>query len=194
MEKIPIIILAAGQSKRLGFSKQLVQYQGDTLLNNSINLAKKITKNITVVLGANFKEIHKTILEPHKINILFNQNWETGMASSIKLAIEFHKNEEKIIIMLCDQYLLNVDILNNILKKEKQSSKPIIACEYAGHLGVPMLFNQLIFSDLLMLEGEKGASAILKKFAGQIAKISFENGVFDVDTPADLEQLSKNNV
>lgn len=186
MEKTPIIILAAGESKRLGFSKQLVHFQGDTLLNNSIKLACSISKNVTVILGANFNEISKSITNKQTINILRNENWKSGMASSIKLGVEFHRNADKILIMLCDQIYLTNSILLELFEKEKQSQKPIIACNYGEKIGVPILFNQTIFNDLMALSGDKGASAILKNHQESIESILFEKGIFDVDSPQDL--------
>lgn len=189
MEKTPIIILAAGESKRLGYSKQLVHFQGDTLLNNSIKLACAVSENVTVILGANFKNISESISKQKSINILKNENWESGMASSIRLAVEYHQTSEKLLIMLCDQIYLTTSILNELFEKEKQTQKPIIACEYGGKFGVPILFNQLIFNDLIKLTGDKGASSILPSHKTEIESIPFEKGIFDIDTPADVKKI-----
>src|SRR5476651_1174100 len=80
-----IIILAAGSSSRLGKPKQNLIYNGKTLLQNAIDTASSsLCKPIMVVLGANAVVIKPTI-ESLPVNILNNENWQEGIASSIRI-------------------------------------------------------------------------------------------------------------
>jgi molybdenum cofactor cytidylyltransferase len=187
--KIPIVILAAGQSKRLGRPKQLVHYQGDTLLNNTIKIAFEVSQNVIVVLGANHEIISKELLPIPELTILTNDIWVTGMASSIKLAVEFLKKQEAILFILCDQPFLNAKILLKMIKEYKKTNLAIVACEYAGQLGVPILFNSQLFNELQLLSGESGAKSIIKNYKSSIAKVAFSKGEIDIDTETDLKRL-----
>jgi molybdenum cofactor cytidylyltransferase len=185
-----IIILAAGESRRLGQPKQNLVFEGKTLLQRAIDIALDSgCSPVIVVLGANKEQVS---IQPHtKISILQNPDWPEGMASSIRLAIRemIEQKAESTIIMLCDQPFVDADLLNAMLQKQKDTGKPIIACAYKGATGVPVLFNKSLFPDLLLLKGHEGARKILQDHANDIAKIPFENGGIDIDTMEDYERL-----
>lgn len=185
-----IIILAAGESKRLGQPKQNLVFRGKTLLQRAIDTAlDSACSPVIVVLGANKEQIR---IQPHtKISILQNPDWPEGMASSIRLAIRemMKQGAESTIIMLCDQPFVDAELLNTMLQKHKDTGKPIIACVYKGSAGVPVLFNKSLFPDLLLLKGHEGARKILQDRADDIAQIPFENGGIDIDTMEDYEGL-----
>jgi molybdenum cofactor cytidylyltransferase len=190
MTQIPIIILAAGISSRLGQPKQLLEYEGETLLNRTIRVANEVSDDVVVVLGARFQEISQTVLNKN-VQIIFNENWESGMASSVIEGIKTHLNAEKVIISLCDQPYLNTSIFESLILEEKSSRKPIIASNYGNQIGVPILFNQLVYNDLLSLKGDKGARSILPKYNDSIGQIDFPNGAIDIDTVEDWELFLK---
>ncbi|MBD1366739.1 nucleotidyltransferase family protein [Mucilaginibacter sp. ZT4R22] len=185
-----IIILAAGESKRLGQPKQNLVFKGKTLLRHAIDTAlDSACSPIVVVLGANGEQI--TIQPNKKVTILQNPDWPEGMASSIRLAIHemIKQGAESAFIMLCDQPFVDTQLLNAMLQQQKDTGKPIIACAYKGAAGVPVLFNKSLFPDLLLLQGHEGARKILQDRADDIARIPFENGGIDIDTIDDYEAL-----
>ncbi len=182
---IPIIIIAAGKSARLGSPKQLIKISKETLLNNTIKKASFVSNNILVILGAKCLEITKTITNK-SVKIVYNENWPDGMASSIKLGVLHFIDVPKLIISVCDQPYLTTEIFERLISFSNLTNKPIIASNYGPHIGVPMLFNNQIFDDLLGLKGDIGAKAILDKYAGSIGEIDFPNGDIDIDTKEDL--------
>jgi molybdenum cofactor cytidylyltransferase len=190
MTQIPIIILAAGSSSRLGQPKQLLEYEGETLLNRTIRIASEVSDDIIVVLGSRFQEISKTISNKN-VQIIFNESWETGMASSIIEGLKTRLSAEKVIISLCDQPYLNTSIFESLILEEKLTQSPIIASNYSNQIGVPILFNKLIYNDLLALKGDKGARSILPKYNDSIGQIDFPNGAIDIDTVEDWELFLK---
>jgi len=104
-QNIALLILAAGESRRMGNKiKQLLPWKNTTLLGNAINQAKKTeVRDIFVVLGANIKEI-KTTLDDESITILENNNWKSGMGSSIVTGIRHlnssnHKYDGALVIL-----------------------------------------------------------------------------------------------
>lgn len=189
--QIPIIILAAGSSSRLGQPKQLLQCQGQTLLNRTISLSSKVSNNISIVLSTNYPLIASSITNTN-CKIIFNELWEQGMATSIQKGLQNNLEADKIIITLCDQPFLSEGILNNLIDKSNQTELPIIASNYGDEIGVPILFKKLIFNDLMSLKGEKGARSILPKYTGSIAEIPFPKGEIDIDTIEDWQLFLKN--
>jgi molybdenum cofactor cytidylyltransferase len=189
--QIPIIILAAGSSSRLGQPKQLLQCQGQTLLNRTISLSSEVSNNISVVLGANYPLIASSITNTN-CKIIINEFWEIGMSTSIQKGLQNNLDADKVIITLCDQPYLSANILRRLIDSANQTELPIIASNYGNKIGVPILFKKLIFNDLMSLKGEKGARAILPKYTGFIAEIPFPKGEIDIDTIEDWQLFLKN--
>src|ERR1700754_68094 len=162
---ISLIILAAGESSRMGQPKQNLVFNGKTLLQRAVETGQESKwENIIVVLGANSSEI-----TPIAGTItLYNQDWAEGMASSIRRAIVEVNNDlsvDKVIIMLCDQPFVSATLLNAMIDKQSETGKPIVACTYNHTIGVPVLFKRDFFSELLLLQGDEGAKKILKNHA-----------------------------
>jgi len=188
-----IIILAAGQSARLGTPKQNLIYKGNTLLQHTINAAlQSVCKPIIVVLGAYAADILPTI-DAKDIEIIRNDDWEEGMASSIRAsitALQKHPDIDSALIMLCDQPHVDALLLKTMIHRLQDSHKGIIACAYNGTLGVPVLFNKQYFAGLLLLTGHDGAKKILAAHLSDIAAVPFPLGAVDIDTMADYTNLS----
>jgi molybdenum cofactor cytidylyltransferase len=190
-----IILLAAGQSARLGKPKQLLNYKGKTLLAHSLQIAIETQlQPIVTVLGANLDTLKQSI-EPTNTNIVINQEWSEGMASSIRCGIEellkIAPSIAGIIIMVCDQPYVTAKLLTDLVEKHKDSSKQIIASRYNNNIGTPALFDKTIFALLLSLKGDSGAKKIMKSNPDWVETVNFPFGEIDIDTSLDYELLMK---
>jgi molybdenum cofactor cytidylyltransferase len=193
IENCAVLIVAAGQSKRLGIPKQLLSFEGETLINRLIGLIKKSTPfPITLVLGANAKAIEDQLKET-ELSILHNNDWEEGMASSIRVGVkQIMTNDpgiDGIMILVCDQPFVTEKHIESLIETHRTSGLPLAACYYAGVIGTPALFHQSIFPELLELKGDIGAKSIIKKRESEVAKLQFEQGAIDIDTMEDYQQL-----
>ncbi|MGI8554933.1 MAG: nucleotidyltransferase family protein [Pyrinomonadaceae bacterium] len=192
--RIGIIILAAGASTRLGKPKQLLDFQGKSLIRRAAENALAAECEITaVVLGANFHEIKKKI-EDLPVEILVNKNQQSGMGSSVKAGLEklleIEPNLSSVILMLCDQPLVNTASILRLVKTQHETRKKIAASEYKKTLGVPAIFSRELFDELLNLQGDTGAKFLIKKYAvSEVAKVSAPEAAVDVDTAEDYKNL-----
>ena len=191
--KTGIIILAAGNSSRLGRPKQLLEYQGKTLLRTVINEAFETNcRPVIVVLGAKAKEIASQH-QHDQANFVINESWENGMASSIVAGlltiIKNNSEIESIIIAVADQAFIKMSNFNNLIDKQKETGKNIIASTYAGTIGTPVLFKKDYFEALLSLKGAEGAKKILKQYPQDVETVVFEQGRIDIDTETDYNNL-----
>ncbi|WP_316739058.1 nucleotidyltransferase family protein [Pedobacter aquatilis] len=191
-----IIILAAGNSSRMGKPKQLLTYNGKTLLDIAITESLKTTFcPVVVVLGAYAEEIKKHSQNP-QVCYCINESWDQGMSSSIKAglkySIENDENIENVIIAVADQVHLSCEILSALEEKLRSSGKGIVTSSYSGISGTPSLFSRKYFGELLNLVGQSGAKKIIEANAGDTTTISFDQGVIDIDTPADYNKLINN--
>ncbi|MCX6265510.1 MAG: nucleotidyltransferase family protein [Bacteroidetes bacterium] len=193
IQKGGVVIVAAGESKRLGIPKQLLPYQGETLLNRLIAKLKQATNfPIFLILGASAEKIIQEI-GATDFSITINENWQEGMASSIRLGIQVAQKNipdlEGILLVVCDQPFIAISNIQALIQLQQHSDLPIAACYYANTLGTPALFHKSIFPDLLQLRGDVGAKNIILQRGAEVAKLHFEEGLVDIDTPEDYQQL-----
>ena len=190
-----ILLIAAGESKRLGVPKQLLKIGGETLINRVLTILKaSIEAPITLVLGSNAREI-KDQLVPIPIDVVYNDEWKEGMASSIRVGVmqiqNAHPSADGIMIVVCDQPYLQTEQIKGLLVEQYATGLPIVACYYNQILGTPALFHKTVFQELLLLQGDVGAKKIIEKHSEEVAKLHFEKGLVDIDTMEDFEKLLK---
>ena len=194
--KVGIIILAAGGSIKLGDPKQLVMYQGKTLFRRSVESALRSgPEAVIAVLGSRADELLEEA-SGFSIVIEQNDNWKIGISSSIKVGltklIELRPKIDAAVIMLSDQPFVDERTIGSLIENYKVNRKPIVCSEYNGVLGVPALFDRVMFEQLMDLEGDAGARVIIRQYSREkIITISAPEAAFDVDSPEDLEKLNR---
>lgn len=191
---IAILILAAGDSSRLGTPKQLLKWKNTTLLGHAIETAQELkTSKLIVVLGANYNLI-STKINNYEVAVLVNESWEKGLGSSIAFGVNHllksDTNFDAVFIILADQPLIDSAYLNKVLDKYEMGKRQIIATSYkGGKQGVPVLFDAIYFEELSQLNDDKGAKVILQKYSKNVSAISADNIVSDIDTLEDYQRL-----
>lgn len=191
--KIGAIVLAAGNSSRMnGAPKQLLNFRGTTFLRRSAEIAVAADFYSTVVvLGANSEILRKEI-EDLPVKIVVNENWADGMSSSIKIGLSElirEENPDAAVVMLCDQPLVTVETLRKLRDAFVRAGKPIAACQYQNTVGVPALFSNEIFAELMNLRESGGAKKLIEQYAEKAALIDAPEAAPDVDTAEDYEKL-----
>lgn len=186
-----VMILAAGSSKRLGRPKQQLIFEDQTLLHRIIHTAISLQSGPVLVVHG-----EDTFL-PQKKEIVpvLNSQWEDGMSTSIHAGINSLEAKypllETVIITVCDQPFITVELFREMIALQQQTSKPIIASVYGETIGTPVLFHKSVFKELLTLSGDKGARQLLKKESDRVGLVNFPLGKIDIDTEEDYEGLIK---
>lgn len=193
VEHCAIIVLAAGRSSRLGSPKQLLVYQGKSLLQHAVNAALQTTmRPVIVVVGANCDVVKKE-LPGMNVEVVENERWKEGMASSLRcgLAVVQKKgpNVDGIIFMVCDQPYITKSLLNGLLQAQLETGLPIVASSYDGTLGTPAFFHRSFFNELMELKGDTGAGKLIKQHGDMVTTVPFSKGIIDIDTRKDYEGL-----
>jgi len=189
-----IMILAAGNSSRLGEPKQLLQYNGKTLISNVVEAAiSAVSSPVVVVTGANSELIFLEI-DTSQVLSIHNEHWQEGMSSSIRTGItELQKSNphlQGVIISVSDQPFVSSELFLVLIETAKATGKGIIASFYDDTFGTPVLFQEKYFDLLLGLKGAEGAKKLVKQFAGDVASIPFPLGGIDIDTQEDYRKLT----
>ncbi len=187
------LLLAAGGSSRLGTPKQLVIFQGKTLLRRAAEtLTESECEPVIVVLGAEV-EMSSTELSGLPVKVCVNENWRTGMSSSIKTGLNALLNIEPdldaVMITLCDQPDVTTENINAFVAEFRGSQTQIVAAEYENIAGVPALFSRELFGKLLDLTGDKGARELIRQSSEGVVKLPLKVAAIDIDSIDDLNRL-----
>ena len=146
------VILAAGDSRRMGFPKQLAEIKDKPLLELVIEKVNSNFELSTVVLGYENELIQEKI-NFYNSNILINENWEEGIVSSIRTALFFYQEQkqiENLIFFLGDQPEVKDEVIFKLLNNESHNSKILIP-QYRYKLGFPILIPRQFWSKLELL-------------------------------------------
>ncbi|TWI00594.1 molybdenum cofactor cytidylyltransferase [Flavobacterium tiangeerense] len=191
--EIGILLLAAGNSSRLGQPKQLLQFNDTSLLQNTIVQAKKVPNSFVLVVTGAYKESIDIEIAKTEAQSIHNPYWESGMASSIAVGLQQLQDLKPAIrtciISVCDQPYISTILFEDLIKKHKVSRKGIVASNYLNIVGVPVLFDSDYFAALKNLQGNEGAKKMIQQHQHDIAIVAFEKGAIDIDTIDDYNKL-----
>jgi molybdenum cofactor cytidylyltransferase len=200
-----VVVLAAGGSSRLGMPKQLVRWRGRTLLRRAVETALAGVRRggtgtgrtaraatvplgpVVVVLGS---EAERLRAELRGLPVVFavNADWANGLSSSVRAGLDAAGDAGGVLFVAADQPFVTADLLRRVVAAFRAGA-PIVACAYAGTLGVPALFDRAYFGELAGLEGDAGAKRIIERHRDVVRVVGFERGATDVDTRGDRESL-----
>ena len=190
------VILAAGDSTRMGFPKQLAEVKDKPLLELVIEKVNSYFESSTVVLGFE-NEIIEEKINFYNSNILINENWEEGIVSSIRTALFFYQEQkqiENLVFFLGDQPEVRDEVIIALQNNEMDNSKILIP-QYRYKLGFPVLVPRLFWSKLELLTqddpGEFEISAykdfdLIDYFVSSVVKIEKLN--FNFLGPKDYDE------
>ena len=173
---ISAILLAAGQSKRMnGENKLSKEIQGIPLIKLSVkNILASSIDEFIIVLGYQKEIVEKLIDKNEKIKFVFNKDFESGMASSIKTGLNnLSEKTEAFFICLGDMPMINQDVYNQLIKS--RNNKEIIVPTYKGQQGNPILFSKSMKSIIISIEGDIGAKKILEQNKDKILKVKIDD-------------------
>jgi molybdenum cofactor cytidylyltransferase len=187
------LILAAGASRRLGAPKQLLRYQGESLLSRTVRLAFEAGLDpVYAILGSCFDESVREIAGT-RARATYNPSWQSGMGSSLCCGVEqilgLQPVPENIAVLVCDQPLLSAAYLSRLARAHLDTRTKVTSSQYRGICGVPAIFSAQIFSELTRIQGDRGARAIIEAYANDRTVLDFPDGATDIDTPDDIARL-----
>lgn len=192
---VGIILLAAGNSSRLGQSKQLIKIGGIPLLRKTTLAATHTHQPVVVVLGAD-AQAHQQVIHDLPAHSIIHTNWHLGMGSSLKAGLihllRLQPDIDGVLILVCDQPYLTTEHLQKIISEFVHNQPQIVASAYNNTSGVPALFHKALFPELLKLADDAGARKIIQQPNRQINTVPFDKGDIDIDTPDNLLHLPEN--
>lgn len=188
-----VIVLAAGSASRFGSTKQLAELEGLSLVARAVKTANDVVAGRTLVVvghdaGAVIRELQST-----EGFVIVNDRYAEGLGTSLSRAISAIRHvASAVVVLLADQPGINSKHLQDLISAWNGDEHQIVATAFSGTQGPPVLFPAACFDDLQGLEGDAGGKHLFSDSRFQLTTIAFESAALDVDTPADLTQISRN--
>ncbi|MHC4130457.1 MAG: nucleotidyltransferase family protein [Planctomycetota bacterium] len=191
---INAVVLAAGQSKRMGKSKPLLKFNELTFLGHIISVLKHSeVDEITVVLGAAAEEIKLTV-DLSDVTVVINEDYPKGQLSSLITALkQIPEQTEAIILCLVDHPFLTSELVDKIVRKFRETENPVIIPVYNKERGHPTLFSQALFKELINAPHDQGARYVVYSNEDKVLEIkTSEKGTrIGIDTPQQYKSYFK---
>lgn len=187
---ISAILLAAGQSKRMGEPKQLMPFQQSTIVEQAIdNLLGSAANEVIVVVGYRAEDVIKAIAAK-PIQLAVNPDYEHGMSTSIIAGLKrLHSEVEAVMLALGDQPLVNSQTINRLIDEFRDHDEGIAIPTYQGRRGHPIIFAIKYKEQLLKLKGDVGGRQIIKDHPNDVLEVAVnaESVIADFDTRSDYQ-------
>lgn len=188
------ILLAAGPSSRLGQPKQLVEFEGESLVRRSARMLTELVSGPVVAVTGSESERVAAELDGLPVNPVLNPEWKLGMGGSIACgARHLPRYPPGILVTVCDQWWLSTADLKKLI--DAWGAKPScihVACwkEHNAHVsGPPVIFPGRLRGDLKGLEKGRGARQVIDRFMDIVEFVELQSAAHDLDRPEDLEKL-----
>jgi len=190
VNKLSLVILAAGESKRFGKAKQLAEIDGSFMLQRVIDQCSEIEGvDAYVVLGARSEQIqHKINFE--NVSVLYSPNWSEGIGATLaSVTTELSELYEGLMFVAGDQPLLGAAQLKPMITSWLENTNSICCAQYDNTIGIPAIFPKKLFAGLMTLRGDSGAKGILLNAASELQTFFMPEAKIDIDYPDDLKKL-----
>ena len=187
---IGAVILGAGESRRMGTQKLLLNINGKLMIERVIDSFSGIADEIVVVLGHK-PEMLIDVLGKLGVKWAVNLNYPDGMVTSIKEGLKMLKVCDAVFIALGDQPIVKRDFLDRAIESWKEGAK--IVCPIVnGKKGHPVLFDNSLFEEILALGKDQFLRDVIHGHKDSLRVIdSSDWAITDIDTPESLEAFKK---
>lgn len=179
---VSAILLAAGQSKRIGRPKLLLPFDDGTILGRTIdNLLRSKVDEVIVVLGYRAQEVKK-VVAGRPVKAVFNPDYPRGMSTSLISGLKLVDDRaERVMVALADQPLIGKETYNRLIAASLNCDKGIIVPTYQAKRGNPIILSTRYREELLALEGDVGGREILKRHPDDILEVAVSSGSINID-------------
>jgi len=188
------LILAAGESSRMGKDKALLTHQGQTFLESIVaKLREAGVGRIAVVLGHHAEEIQRAV-KLESVEIVVNRDYQQGQTSSLQAGLRALESSNAEAVVLCpvDHPAFSPETVRRLIEAFGQNHLPAAIPTFQGQRGHPVLIGRELFGELLALPADRGANNVMRQHRDATAFIDVEDPgiLLDIDDPEAYRQLS----
>ena len=187
------LILAAGSSRRLGSPKQLLPWNGTTLLGHVVNEVNASKLDQVVVILGGSADFIRSAVDFGRASVIVNPGHLSGMGSSLRFGMASLGPEvDRAVVILGDQPAVTADLFDRLLDLQSSSGLPAAALRFGDLSHPPVVLERSLWSGLESLEGDVGCRAVIRARPELVAPLAVDSASdhpVDVDTSEDYERL-----
>jgi molybdenum cofactor cytidylyltransferase len=186
------IVLAAGASRRFGSTKQLAKFRGQPLVTRAMRLAETVSGQQSLLVAGNQWSLVAAACAPLAGYLVVNADFDEGLGSSIAAGVAaVAASASGILLLMADQPLIDAGHLHNMVEAWSKNPQCMVASEFDGVDGPPVVFPASCFPELCALKGDSGARRVLQANPAQVIRLKCPAAAADVDVPADLHAIDR---
>jgi molybdenum cofactor cytidylyltransferase len=185
------IILAAGESRRMGYPKPLLEISGRTFIEHIAQTMLTVLPRLVIVIGAHSERVRAAIPDDERITVVENPDYLRGQLSSLKVGLSAIQPEAAgVLVHLGDHPMVTAATFRAVVGSFSETGKPILIARHEGRRGHPVAFGRAIFEELLSAPEEEGARHVVNADPARVAYVDLDDpGInLDLDTPSDLKR------
>jgi molybdenum cofactor cytidylyltransferase len=187
------VVLAAGESRRMGTQKLLLPYRGTTVVEAVVRAALDSSLDETlVVLGADATKVRQA-LRSYPVTFATNRDYKLGMLSSVQAAFRaLPPGTEAAVVMLGDQPAVPAAVLDALVRVFREGRRGIVVPVHGGRRGHPVLIATAFRGDILGLDPGVGLRQLLRVHPGEVEEVAVDEAAVltDMDKPEDYKKLA----
>jgi molybdenum cofactor cytidylyltransferase len=183
--RIGVVLLAAGESRRMGSAKQLLAIRDKPMVRRAAETALAAACGpVFVVVGAHAEQVRAS-LAGLPVRVVDNPKWAEGIGASVAAGTKEAASADfdALIVMLADQPSVTPAIIRRLATTYRFLDRPIVASSYAGAVGAPALISRELFPELLELSGDQGCRSVILRNRGLAVVLDCPQAAVDLDTP-----------
>lgn len=186
------ILLAAGESRRMGSPKALLAYQGQTFLERICTAFFDAgVEELVVVLGAWEDRLRPALPRHPALRTVVNPHYAQGQLSSLVCGLgALSPDSAAAVVNLVDHPLVRPETIAALMASFRTDPLPIIIATHQGQRGHPVLFSRRVYAELLAAPLDKGAKTVVRKDPARVRHVPLDDPgiVADIDTPQDYRR------
>ena len=189
------IVLAAGESSRMGRDKARLGYKNSTFLETILNtLAEAGIERVAVVLGHHAEEI-RSASNLGSADVVINHDYRRGQTSSLQVGLEALKSPElqAVVVCLVDHPAVSAQTLRRLVESFRESRAAVVIPTYQGRRGHPVVIGRPLFDELKSLGPDAGANMVVRQHheATQFVELNDPGILLDIDDPESYRRLTE---
>ena len=187
------ILLAAGESSRMGFPKPLLPYRGTTFLAHLLGVLRGQVQPLILVLGHEAERVRKASQIPADVRVLVNQDYRLGQLSSLQSALrslQARDAAEGALVALVDHPCITRNLVALLVRTFEQERPPVLIPTYRGRRGHPMVFSGELLPELLEAPLDQGARWVVRRHKPRELPVEEEGVLLDLDDPETYRRVT----
>ena len=180
------LILAAGQSSRMGSPKALLEYRGETFLDRLVRLFSVYCSPVVAVLGAEAERIRAGLRAAEGARLVVNPEWPVGQITSMQCGLREIGPAHDVLFTLVDVPAVTAATLEKLLAAPPA---PLRIPRFNGRRGHPVLFAAALVPEFLALGPRESARDVVNRHPAEYVDTDDEGVIRDIDDPETYRQL-----